>query len=155
MKMPFRLESAINKLYTAFHNNTLHPEYCHSCAVGNICDNLDAWQHLTDSHGSLQLNYVGIVNQKLGKKINGYTPLELLQTEAAFLSGCGYELPLKRGSKRPKDPKDKEILFNGLAAVVAKLCEFEGITDVMDISRIFNYTAISNQDTKTFLSKSE
>ncbi|MFK7833062.1 MAG: hypothetical protein AB8B52_07290 [Winogradskyella sp.] len=37
-----RFDSAIDKLYAAFHSNTLNPEDCKQCAVGNIVDNQDA-----------------------------------------------------------------------------------------------------------------
>ena len=66
MHLTPRIEQAVTKLYKAFHNNTLHPECCKKCAVGNICNNLDFWQHLSDAHGSLQLNYIGRVHQQLG-----------------------------------------------------------------------------------------
>lgn len=137
MKTPARLEQALHKLYTAYHSDQLNPECCNHCAVGNICDNTDRWKHLTDAHGSLILNYVGMVNQRLGRKINGYTPLELLQIEAEFLKGCGFELPLKRHSLRPDHPRDKETLFKGLCAAVAFLCQIDGVTNVMDYTTIF------------------
>jgi len=140
MNTSIRLENAIQKLYTAFHNDTLHPEYCHSCAVGNIMEQKDAWQHLTDAHGSLQLNYVGRVHQSFGRRFQGYTPMELLQIEAAFLKACGYTLPLQRGSKRPENPKDKDLLFDGLSAVVRYLCDLDQIPDIMDCSALFNWT---------------
>jgi len=139
MNISIRLENAIQKLYTAFHNNTLHPEYCHSCAVGNIMEQKEAWQHLTDVHGSLQLNYVGRVHQNFGRKFQGYTPMELLQIEAIFLKACGYVLPLKKGSARPHNPKDRDILFNGLSAVVRYLCDLDQISDVMDCSALFDF----------------
>ena len=63
---------------------------CKHCAVGNILDNMDIWKHLSNYHGSLELNYVGKVHQTLGRKFNGYSPLELLQIEATFLKACGY-----------------------------------------------------------------
>ena len=137
MELPLRLEYAIRKLYTAFHENKLHPEYCTKCAVGNICDNLDFWQHITDSHGAVELNYVGLVNQKFGKRFYGYTPLELLQIEAAFLRGCGYELPIKAGNKKPKNPTHKNILFNGLCSTIAFLCQLDNIPNVMEYSKLF------------------
>lgn len=139
MKTSYRLEQAINKLYKAFHDNTLHPECSLQCAVGNILDNQDAWKNLSDSHGSLQLNYVGLVHQNLGRKFNGYSPMELLQIEASFLKGCGYSIPLNRLGTKPKNPKDKDILFNGLCATVAFLCVLDGIVDVMDYSKIFDF----------------
>lgn len=139
MTTPYRLEQAINKLYTAFHNDTLHPECCKSCAVGNICDNTDSWKYLSDTHGSVILNYVGRVNEGFGRKINGYIPSELLQIEAVFLQGCGYSLPLKRQSVRPKDPTSKEVLFNGLCAVITYLCALDRVDNVMDYSKLFEF----------------
>ncbi|MCG2459961.1 Na(+)-translocating NADH-quinone reductase subunit F [Flavobacteriaceae bacterium F89] len=132
-----RLDRAIKKLYIAFYNGTLHPECSKSCAVGNILDNKDSWKHLSDSHGSLQLNYVGLVNQNLGRKFNGYSPVELLQIESEFLEGCGYVLPLNASNRKPKNPTDKEVLFQGLSKAIALLCALDGVENVMDYSRLF------------------
>jgi len=139
MKTSNRLEQALTKLYTAFHNNQLNPEVCTKCAVGNICDNLDFWKHLTDCHGSIKLNYVGLVNQNFGRKFYGYTPLELLQIEAEFLKGCGFELPLNGKNKKPENPKDKAVLFNGLCEVVTFLCALDNVPNVMDYTKLFEY----------------
>jgi len=139
MKTSNRLDLAIQKLYNAFHNNELHPECCQQCAVGNILDNKDVWKYLSDEHGSLRLNYVGLVNQNFGKRFNGYTPQELLQIEATFLKACGYSLPLNHKGKKPKNMQDKEILFNGLNETVAFLCELDGVGNVMDYSKIFEH----------------
>ena len=139
MKTSLRLEQAINKLYKAFHHNKLNPECCRQCAVGNILDNKDAWKNLSDHHGSLQLNYVGLVHQNFGRKFNGYSPMELLKIEASFLKGCGYSIPLNRLGVKPKSPKDKEVLFNGLCETVAFLCALDGIDNVMDYSEIFDF----------------
>ena len=132
-----RLDQAISKLYNAFHSNTLHPECCQQCAVGNILDNKDAWKHLSDDHGSLHLNYLGLVHQNLGRKFNGYSPLELLQIEASFLKGCGYVLPLHHKNKKPKNPTDKDLLFNGLSETIAVLCALDNVDNVMDYSKLF------------------
>lgn len=137
MKISKRLENAINKLYVAFHNNQLNPECCKHCAVGNICANTDSWKHLTDMHGSVELSYVGRVHEGLGRKFQGYSPMELLQIEATFLKGCGYTLPLNQDTKKPSDPTSKETLFNGLCAVVEYLCKLEGVKNVMDYSKLF------------------
>lgn len=137
MKTTVRFENAIKKLYKAFYNNTLNPEDCKQCAVGNILDNKDSWQHLSDHHGSLQLNYVGLVNQKFGKRFNGYLPLELLQIEVTFLKACGYELPFHHANYRPDNPRDVERLFNGLYEVIKYLCELDNIKNVMDYSKLF------------------
>ena len=139
MKTSYRLEQAINKLYNAFHHNELNPECCLKCAVGNILDHTDAWKHLSDQHGSLQLNYVGLVHQNLGRKFNGYSPMELLNIEAHFLNGCGYSIPLTRSGTKPKDPKNKDLLFNGLCETVAFLCALDGVDNVMDYSKLFEY----------------
>lgn len=139
MHISFRLDNAIQKLYTAFHSNTLHPECCKQCAVGNILDNKDAWKHLSDNHGSLRLNYVGLVHQNLGRTFNGYSPMELLQIEAAFLRGCGYSLPLHHKGLKPKDSTDKDVLFNGLCEAVNILCHLDNMDNIMDYSKVFNY----------------
>jgi hypothetical protein len=137
MKTTTRFDNAIQKLYQAFNNDTLHPEYCHRCAVGNILDNIDSWQHLTDHHGSGKLNYVGLVNQNFGKRFGGYTPLELLEIEITFLKACGYQLPLKPKAAKPSNPKDKDLLFQGLCAVITYPCKLDGILNVMAYQDIF------------------
>ena len=134
-----RFESAISKLYQAFHNNDLNPECCCQCAVGNILDNRDHWKHLTDVHGSTTLNYIGNVNQAFGKRFNGYTPLELLHIEARFLAGCGYSLPLVKNSARSADCKSKDSLFNGLVEAISYLCALDGVSNVLDYSQLFQY----------------
>lgn len=139
MNTPVRLENAIVKLYNAFHNNRLDPEDCTACAVGNILDNHDSWKHLSNEHGSLQLNYIGIVHQRLGRRFNGYSPQELLEIEKIFLEACGFRTPLCHYNPKPVNPRDKETLFNGLAAVVAYLCELDDIPNVMDYSKLFEY----------------
>lgn len=139
MYIPERLEQAITKLYNAFHQNTLHPECCKSCAVGNILDQTEAWKHLSDSHGSVVLNYIGKVHQGLGRKFNGYTPQELLQIESVFLKACGYSLPLTHKGVKPSSPTDKDLLFKGLSETVSFLCTLDEVTNVMDYSRLFEF----------------
>lgn len=139
MKTSSRLEQAISKLYTAFHSGNLNPECCKSCAVGNILDNTDTWKHLTEAHGSLQLTYVGKVNEAFGRRLNGYTPSELLQIEAAFLKGCGYTLPLSRKQNKIIDRDSKEVMFNGMCGAVAVLCQLDNIANVMDFSKLFDF----------------
>lgn len=132
-----RLEAALSKLYVAFHNNKLYPECCTQCAVGTILDNNDSWKHLSDAHGSLQLNYVGQVHQNFGRRFNGYTPLELLQIEATFLNACGYIIPLYYKNSKPDNPRDKDNLFNGLTAVITLLCKLDNVANLMDYSKLF------------------
>ncbi|MEC8683557.1 MAG: Na(+)-translocating NADH-quinone reductase subunit F [Bacteroidota bacterium] len=144
-----RFDLAIQKLYKAFHNNTLNPECCKSCAVGNILDNTDSWKHLTEGHGSNKLTYVGKVHQSLGRTFAGYSPLELLQIEAAFLKGCGYSLPLSRRSETTVDRTSKEVMFNGMCQAVALLCKLDQIQNVMDYSKLFEFE--NNQPVNEFL----
>jgi len=139
METTQRFERAIKKLYTAFHSNTLNPECCRQCAVGNILDNNDSWKHLSDYHGSDKLNYVGMVHQNLGRTFNGYTPLELLNIEITFLKACGYELPLLHNNKKPENPTHKHILFEGLCAVITFLCHLDDIPNVMDYAKLFEF----------------
>ena len=139
MKTSKRLEQALIKLYNAFHNGELNPECCSACAVGNILDNNDSWKHLSNNHGSLELNYIGTVHQRLGRRFNGYTPQELLQIEKIFLEACGFSVPLCHYNPKPQNPTDKECLFNGLCAVVGFLCKLDAIPNVMDYSKIFEY----------------
>jgi len=139
MIIPQRLEQALIKLYDAFHNNELNPECCSACAVGNILDNHDSWKCLSNNHGSVQLSYIGRIHQQLGRTFNGYSPLELLQIEKVFLEACGFKTPLCHYNQKPMNPRDKEVLFKGLSAVVAFLCELDGIANVMDYSKIFEY----------------
>lgn len=150
--MTLRLEQALNKLYQAFYNDELVPECANYCAVGNICDNKDRWIHLTDAHGSEKLNYVGVVNEKFGKRINGYLPSELLKTEALFLKACGYSLPLNHNSTRPIHPTSKESLFDGLAVVIEYLCALDGVSNVMDYKSLFNYQEEANQNKRKVFS---
>ncbi|MEW4924309.1 Na(+)-translocating NADH-quinone reductase subunit F [Algibacter sp. 2305UL17-15] len=139
MKTTPRLESALKKLYVAFHNNELNPECCKQCAVGNILDRTDSWKHLSDSHGTLELNYIGKVHQAFGRKFNGYSPLELLKIEHVFLNACGYQLPLHYKNSKPENPTDKAVLFHGLSAVIAYLCELDGVSNVMDYTKLFEF----------------
>jgi hypothetical protein len=139
MNTPKRLENALIKLYNAFHNDQLNPEDCTACAVGNILDNYDSWKHLSNEHGSLQLNYVGNVHQNLGRRFNGYSPLEILHIEKVFLEACGFQTPLCNYNQKPKNPRNKEVLFDGLCAVVEILCKLDNVPNVLDYSKLFEY----------------
>jgi len=140
-----RFDAAIQKLYLAFHNNTLNPECCKQCAVGNILDGTESWKHLSDDHGGTQLNYLGKVHQHLGRRFNGYTPQELLTIESLFLKACGYTIPLHYKNQKPDNVTDKAILFKGLSAVITYLCQLDGITNVMNYSQLFTYEQASSQ----------
>jgi len=141
MRTSNRFNTAVEKLYKAFHDKTLNPDDCKQCAVGNILDNRDYWKHLTDKHGSVQLNYLGSLHQNMGKRFNGYSPIELLRIETAFLKGCGYYFTAQMRLHRPETTQDDYILFKGLCEVVSELCKLDGQKDIMDCSALFQYKA--------------
>ncbi|MCB4809540.1 Na(+)-translocating NADH-quinone reductase subunit F [Tamlana sp. 62-3] len=133
-----RLENAIKKLYIAFNENTLNPECCKQCAVGNILDKTDSWKYFSDDHGTTNLNYVGQVNQLMGKRFNGYTPEELLKIEATFLKACGYQLPYSYRNKKPNNPEDKDILLKGLLEVIDLLYTLDGEKNIINYNPFFS-----------------
>jgi len=141
MQTTARFDNAIKKLYNAFHNSMLYPECSQQCAVGTILDGRDMWKHLSDSHGSLRLNYIGNVHEMLGRTFNGYSPSELLQIEHTFLKACGYSVPLHHKGIRPSNPQDKDLQFKGMCTVVELLCNLDGIQNVMDYKGLFKYEA--------------
>ena len=87
----------------------------------------------------MQLNYIGSVHQKLGRTFNGYTPKQLLKIEKIFLEACGFKTPLCHYNQKPINPRNKELLFNGLTAVISYLCKLDGVPNVMDYSKLFEY----------------
>ncbi len=146
MLLPPRLEHALNKLYYAYNKGHLDPENCFQCAVGNICDNVDSWKHFTDIHGSVKLNYLGRLHEILGKRINGYLPLELLSIEAVFLKTCGYTLTSRNHLLKPAQVINEEMKFNGLCAVIDYLCKLDAIENVMELYKRFDLTACRKRD---------
>jgi hypothetical protein len=142
-----RFETAINKLYRAYHNKTLNPECCKQCAVGNILDNNDSWKHLSDEHGSLKLNYVGLVHQRIGRTFNGYTPQELLLIEATFLENCGFKIPLFYQNEKP-NMVEGDLLFDGLCAVIELLCRLDSIPNILDYKNMLRVVEVG---TSTFV----
>jgi hypothetical protein len=65
--------------------------------------------------------------------------LELLNIEAAFLSACGYTLPIHHKNNKPENPTDKSVLFDGLCAVIELLCKLDGVSNVMDYTKLFKF----------------
>ena len=145
MKLSQRLDAALLKLYKAYQDNALHPEDACRCAVGNILNQTDSWKHLSNLHGSLQLNYIGLVHEVLDKKFGGYKPSELMAIEKAFLEGCGYQTPLATQKKKPKNPTNRELLFDGLAATIEKLCALDGVENVLEITTAFEKIKASSK----------
>ena len=142
MLLPKRLEQALDKLYTAYHHGLLDPEDCLHCAVGNICDRQDFWKNFTNLHGSVQLSYVGLVNEKFGRRFYGYSPLELLQIEAVFLKGCGYHFTSRQRLKKPAVQITSEMMFEGLCHTVTFLCALDGVENVMALYQKFDFETV-------------
>ena len=57
--------------------------------------------------------------------------------EATFLQACGFEIPLHHKNKKPKNPTEKAVLFEGLSAVIELLCQLDKVPNVLDIKRLF------------------
>ena len=56
-----------------------------------------------------------------------------------FLNACDYQLPLHYKNEKPKDPTDKDLLFNGLNEVVKFLCYLDHVSNVMDYTKLFEF----------------
>ena len=59
--------------------------------------------------------------------------------EKIFLEACGFKTPLCHYNQKPRNPRDKELLFNGLTAVISYLCKLDSVPNVMDYSKLFEY----------------
>ena len=136
-----RFENALGALYEGFYNGQLHPEDSCRCTVGTLCNGWSAWKHFSDAHGSLKLNYVGKVHEGIGRRYHGYLPSELLRIESAFLSGCGYQLPLDHRAIRPESPADQDVIYNGLIAAITELCCLDNIEDILPHTRMLESLA--------------
>lgn len=123
MKLPIRLENAIKKLYTAFHNGELDSFDCQHCAVGSICGN-GSW-----SNARFTVKSIWDYNDSLAKKAikhTGYNLSHLEVVEKMFVKLVPFELKF-----------DKETQFKGLCAIVEYLCELDNIPNVMDYTKLF------------------
>ena len=126
MKTTKRFDNAVTKLYNAFHNGELNAFDCSKCAVGNICDNESNWQYVIINFKEYDLKYYkGKVKSTIDK--TGYTCMELGMIEDVFLEEHRYFI----GRKNQQ--------FKGLEAVVKYLCELDGIDNVMDYTKVFDY----------------
>lgn len=115
-----RLENAITKLYTAFHEGTLDAYSPCYCAVGNLLGGA-IWTR--DGLGTKITMLKGCLNT------SGYSGMELAKIEVIFIeSDCTHcELP------------KKENQFLGLCEVVAYLCKLDNEPNVMDIQKLFEF----------------
>ena len=147
MKTTKRFDDAVTKLYKAFHNNELQAMSCTACAVGNICDGKDGW-HRAFKYNSPDAYFDKCIHEKKSPKWKGYLN-ELKNNgiiEGLYQNESGYSIveiakiewlfmiPYLRS-----DEETKETQFNGLIAVVKYLCELDGIEDVTDFTKLFEY----------------
>lgn len=124
MKLPIRLENAITKLYTAFHEGTLDFGSCAKCAVGNIVGH-ERWMFSTPNriwNGDLNFSFLEIEDNR-----SGYSENELTIVEQKFILAF----------KENEDPENKADQFKGLCAVVEYLCKLDNIPNVMDYTKLF------------------
>ena len=124
MKTTKRFDSAVVKLYNAFHNGELNAMDCKMCAVGNMCDNNGDWDYLG----------VFFSNDKRPSKFNdakllisstGYSVEEVMNIEDIFIRDCNYT----EGTI--------EQHLKGLCSVVEYLCELDNIPNVMEFTKLF------------------
>lgn len=120
MKTPERFTQAITKLYNAFHKGELNAMDCTKCAVGNMCDGSQEWASSKFREVPLFVEKYELARTCIAK--TGYSEKEVMKIEDLFMTyGIG----------------GKQKQFRGLCAVVEYLCELEGISNIMDYSKLF------------------
>jgi len=132
MKITKRFDSAVVKLYTAFHNGELNAMDCKMCAVGNMCDNDDSWIYTFETN-------------------TGYSKSEIENIESIFMCGSISDFT-RKWSGKPNikgcftgygwdaeyvNKNNEDLLFIALCAVVEYLCELDNIPNVMDYTKLF------------------
>jgi len=143
MKTTIRFETAITKLYNAFHKGELDAMDCQHCAVGNLCNNSNEWVNTSFRSQWGKSNRINTFNNK-----TGYSRKELAIIEALFIFGVkspetkkqlfnnvisAYHIKNKSFTKE----EQLELQFKGLCAVVEYLCELDNIPNVMDVQSLF------------------
>ena len=130
--MTKRFSVAVDKLIRAFFNEDLKKGECDKCAVGNICDGSKKWSILFETNpDTLEQDRFGLNQymfdsdafeeplQVIAK--TGYSPEQMAEVEYAFEANTWYE-------ENVKTREDKiQSQFEGLCAVIDKLCEFDEI----------------------------
>lgn len=150
-KLTNRLEKAVTKLYTAFHEGTLNSNDCTACAVGNICNDNGHWSYLLgDNHGTGILRKTNVSNIdyiETGKeaiKDTEYSAQQILNIEKTFLEGTNFKVNEESYSEEKGFKETKEEQYQGLCNVVAYLCKLDGIENVMDIQSLFEFNQEDN-----------
>jgi hypothetical protein len=143
--MTERFNTAVTKLYTAYHNGSLDAFDCMHCAVGNLCDSKTMWvMHFVNGihTGKLPQREPGLLYIPPDSK--DYSEKELIQIEYLFL--CEW------AKAKSKDGHNKEIQFNGLCAVIEYLAELDGISNPFNFENLFSdSTEIAERELQTAL----
>lgn len=137
MNLPIRLENAITKLYTAFHEGTLDAMDSCGCAVGNMCDNTDDWTYSYNSntgYSSTELrNIEKLFMHGLKPNTDQFDPESFVHCPKEYLEIdiLGWD-PFK-----VRTGLNNDLVFLALCAVVEYLCELDNIPNVMDYTKLF------------------
>ncbi len=137
MKTTKRFDNAVTKLYNAFHNGELIMTDCSKCAVGNICDGNYLWTGARNLMTKMPI----VMPYKRGLEVvikTGYSVLEIIEIECLFMSGYRSHQFLNKAVSYYREG-NKEDQFKGLEAVIKYLCELDGIDNVMDYTKVFDY----------------
>jgi hypothetical protein len=130
--MTKRFSTAVDKLIRAFFDGNLKKGECDKCAVGSICDGSKKWSLLFETNpDTLEQDRFGL-NQYMYDldayeepleviAKTGYSPEELAEVEYAFEANSWHV-----GDVTSKDDAIQSQ-FDGLCAVIDKLCEFDEI----------------------------
>lgn len=145
MNRPILYKETVDILYQAYFNDTLHHQYCTSCAIGNIvAARMDCiivgrgenalWRHLggriigpawgsfvyTSGKNEQTIRLKALDDQEVREQIQatGYEPHEVAQIEFAF------ETAYYKGFQQYSD----EVMFNGLCRVLECLAEIHEVS---------------------------
>lgn len=150
MNITKRFDEAVNKLYTAYHNNTLNAMDCQHCAVGNLCNNDVSWAGGRTAPGRVGGSVIYWDRYKPQNFINPtqYTFEELIDIERAFLFGNSKKGELIKfrniisnndvTSHQNTKQKQKELQFQGLCAVIEYLANLDNIPNPFNFDNLFN-----------------
>lgn len=144
--MTNRFNQAIDKLVTAFFNETLMKGECDKCAVGNIVGNRYWSDVFLTSLGLQRKKNLNVANSEIVRRgvdhirKTGYSVDEMARIEFTFEQNTTYTTKCLEEAEISRDDLIQDQ-FNGLCAVVELLCEMEGITDAQHYKNIFRQKA--------------
>ncbi len=134
MKTTKRLTKAMTRLYNGFHKGKLYAGSCDSCAVGNMVGGKANWYFALRVYTKAFKNHSYDIFTPLGLeqiRETGYSINEIEKIENIF------ERTVRHNAFQHKQTKEGQ--FKGLEAVIKYLCELDGIDNVMDYTKVFDY----------------